>query len=858
MMKQLHQSARKALLLITGLILSIGASKGQYFSSPPTIDGTADAGYSTSGAWSMGWDDTYLYIRYSGGNSDEPAIVYFDVDPITPISGGSNTNGSLAGQANWSITPTLPFRADFLIYWESNYAEYRTDNGSGGWNTNTVITTSDRSNTGTASREIRLPWTNMGLAGRPSSFNWFGYANSRANPGFIFNETPSANPEGAVGAPRINYYYTVSTTASSGTTNPFSQTSFEQRSGSGDVFISSTVSLFDITNNAGNLTDEIILENNSTTITVSANGSISLYGGITINSGEVLSLGNGSNVTINANGYVAVNSGTVSYNQTSSTLTYNNGGAYSRSGEWPSTNGPVNVTISNSGTNVTLGAARTLTGTLTVNSGCTLTSSGNLTLAGSTTTPGRIGNSAGTVSGSVNVEIAIPSGRRAYRMIGNPLTTSQALTTLTDDIHITGTGGAANGFDATTNNAPSAFSFSESTFNGTNNSGWTAYTNTSQTIAANGAARIFYRGPRSQSGLLDGSNPSPNAGTLDLTGTVNSGTVNVAMGYTAGSGANAGWNLIPNPYPSNVDIGSIASGNRNSIANFAVWVPTSGTRGAYVSQSFGSSYIIPTGGAFFVQTGSAANFTFSESDKTASSVSASLLKTDPFKQNAFQINVTSNDTIFWDQYVFRHREGTQQGKDELDAPKMQNPDVNFFAKTNEGFNLSIDNRVVSNNMIVPLSFETGSDYNFTFTVPFINLPGVSVFLADKFLKTETELTEGMKYNFETSSDPASKGDGRFELLFKGSVNGKSELVNASLFSLYPNPATEQINLTLTHAAKGTFNYTIINQLGAQVMEGQFDATNYRNQSINVSELPAGVYFVNLNNGETSQTIKFIK
>ena len=202
----------KSFILTYLLLMNLEFVSAQFNSGAIAIDGNAsESAYITQGAYSVAWDNTYLYVRYTGGTQDEPVIMHFDIDPQNPVDGGTNANGSLVGQTNWGITPTLPFRSDFQIYWESTYAEFRTDNGAGGWSGTTAIATpGDRSNTGTTNREIRLAWTWMGLTGRPAAFNWLSFANSRANPGFIFNQAPAENPGGALATPTLNYYYTIS------------------------------------------------------------------------------------------------------------------------------------------------------------------------------------------------------------------------------------------------------------------------------------------------------------------------------------------------------------------------------------------------------------------------------------------------------------------------------------------------------------------------------------------------------------------------------------------------------------------------------------------------------------------------
>ena len=590
------------------------------------------------------------------------------------------------------------------------------------------------------------------------------------------------------------------------------------------------------------------------TTTLAANTSIS---NISLESGQIFNIGA---FALTVNGTFS-GAGTLSSGSSSNLTITGTSGTVNFDQTTPGTTNVLrNLTISGSGT-TTLGNALNINsgataGIVTVGAGATLATGGNLTLKSDASGSASIGNSAGSITGNVTVETFIPGGKRAYRLLGHPFSGTIALSTLIDNIHITGANGG--GFDATGTNNPSAFSFNEATFNGTTNSGWSAFTNTANTIGAGQGTRILVRGPRSQSNLLDGSNPAPQAATLDFTGALNQGTVNVAMGYTGASGANAGWNLIANPYASKVDIGSIASGNRNGITAFSVWLPNGGTRGSYVTTSFGSAYIIPAGSAFFVQTGSAANFTFTEANKSSSAVSGVLLKTDPFKLNALQLNVVSDDTLFWDQFVLRNREDALETKDIMDANKMENPDVNFYSTTNNNDKFAIDHRPLTTNSVVNLGFTTTSDYHFTFKVANLDMPGYDVYLMDKFLNKQTLLSSSTAYNFTTTSDANSKGSNRFQLVFAKNANGVNEMNASNNFIAYPNPATTEINISLTNANKGIYQFGLYNQLGQEIKAGSFNFNTNISQSLNIEELGMGVYFIKITNGNQSQTIKFIK
>ena len=71
--------------------------------------------------WLMSWDATNLYVALSGtaNNSTEAAVLYIDQNPIVPVNGGSNTDGSVNGFAYDRGTYNLPFRGDFVVYYKS-------------------------------------------------------------------------------------------------------------------------------------------------------------------------------------------------------------------------------------------------------------------------------------------------------------------------------------------------------------------------------------------------------------------------------------------------------------------------------------------------------------------------------------------------------------------------------------------------------------------------------------------------------------------------------------------------------------------------------------------------------------------
>jgi hypothetical protein len=106
--------------------------------------------------------------------------------------------------------------------------------------------------------------------------------------------------------------------------------------------------------------------------------------------------------------------------------------------------------------------------------------------------------------------------------------------------------------------------------------------------------------------------------------------------------------------------------------------------------------------------------------------------------------------------------------------------------------------------------------------------------------------------------------------FDGSSNGKivfnKELVlnsaintleNIAQVVLYPNPATDNINLITDATQAVALNYTIYNVLGNALSQNTLNTSaGFQNHTIDVSQLTAGIYFLQLNQGKQKQTIKF--
>lgn len=229
-----HKNLTIFIMLFLVLLIGVqGTIRAQF--GTPTVDGTITAGeygnhtnganQGTSGGqvWYMTWDDTNLYVGLDVANAFEGAVLYLDINPITPINAGSNSDGNLGGQ-NYDNTSfaALPMRADFVTYFKNGYREYRTADSAGNWSGATSGFGSYADDSGDT-RELAIPWSAITGGGRPASFAWFSYVTSGG--GFVYGQIPTQNGSGTIGtSARYTAYYMVSNTANGSSTPPFSAT----------------------------------------------------------------------------------------------------------------------------------------------------------------------------------------------------------------------------------------------------------------------------------------------------------------------------------------------------------------------------------------------------------------------------------------------------------------------------------------------------------------------------------------------------------------------------------------------------------------------------------------------------------
>lgn len=637
---------------------------------------------------------------------------------------------------------------------------------------------------------------------------------------------------------------------------------------SGTVTLKSGASLTATT--ASNVSGGTFLVPSTSTLFLGSGG-FTNAGPVTIN--VTLQLNAGSFIT-NATGFTYGSAGA---------LIYNTGGSYGMSNEWPASSGPNSITIQNSGTNLTIGSSRTISGSgsMTVNAGCafsissrTLTTNDNLTLKSDVNGTASIGNSAGGFSGEMTVERHIPANGRRYRFLASPVVGGTSLEWRNNGVNTSGLGIQITGtgtVDASTSNAPSAFYYNESSTTNTGINGvgkWVAIDGDASLTNGRGY-RVFVRGDRTIS--LTTVNSDNNATTISVKGTHPTTTVTLPVSYTVGDGG-LGWNLVGNPYPCSIDFTSGAGWTKTNIGTgVAVYRPSSNSYAYSITNgdatnnvlvtTNGGSNIIGSGQAFWVRaTATSPVLTCTQAVKVTSAPPTVLLKTAP--KNQLRLKLTQDSSNIDETVIAFGGKFSDDFIETEDVNKLVNATVNISSVV--GIEKYAAINFTSNNYkekTIPLSVwgNTNGTYQLDLSQVEGFDPTVTLFLKDKFLNTTTAIDQNKSINFSITDDSLSKGDFRFELLFKNANTNVNEFSNSILntnLSIYPNPATEVLNINISNTNFKNSEVVVYNISGTEILKTNMASSNAQ---LNIETLSNGVYFVKVTNQNGfNKTVKFVK
>jgi hypothetical protein len=504
---------------------------------------------------------------------------------------------------------------------------------------------------------------------------------------------------------------------------------------------------------------------------------------------------------------------------------------------------------------------------------------GQITFKSTEEKTGQLDEFTGTYSGSGTFEVErfVPA-KRAFRLVSSSVSGQTFADAWQQDTHITGGGGASNGFDATDTNNPSLFTFNNSLVDQSGRAAWTAVTSTSEVISAGTPYRLFVRGDRSTD--LTNNNALASATTLRASGEMHFGSFTPTLSSVPGN-----FSFVGNPYQAIVSFSSV---NKSGLTDFIyLWDPFIGGNngnGGYVTinlselepllppeivpqsevsnigltpspfSSFISDQLAP-GQAFFVQNAaaSAGNITFEESDKNvnpfqlepSSTASEFYINSRLYKTSDLQSSNTESDAIglrFGENY-------TTLGSDE-DASKLANPGENYVISNNGSRSIDKQNLPKPGHE-VNLAILNYQDSQYSLTFDIGNQPEeYEVYLLDQYLDTKTKLSSDVVYSFSVeASNEESSDANRFKLKFEEATLSSDdfELIN---ISLYPNPVKSTLSIAVPNSVQ-------LNSVKLYNMIGQ-ELKNTTTNKVDMSEFSAGVYLLELETSEGKLTKKVIK
>jgi len=183
--------------------------------------------------------------------------------------------------------------------------------------------------------------------------------------------------------------------------------------------------------------------------------------------------------------------------------------------------------------------------------------------------------------------------------------------------------------------------------------------------------------------------------------------------------------------------------------------------------------------------------------------------------------------------------------------------ISLFSILEDGQRLSIQGREVFDPTIeINLGFQTLIPETENYTISIDQLEGddleqSDIFLIDHLLGTTSNLKE-TSYTFASSE---TIQDNRFTLVFDDKLLSTAETNLESTISLYPNPARDQIQLTYT--GNQALQSLTITDIQGKIIRQQ-NLNNFTGQqTINLSQLKAGLYLINITSAQSTFTQKVI-
>lgn len=337
---------------------------------------------------------------------------------------------------------------------------------------------------------------------------------------------------------------------------------------------------------------------------------------------------------------------------------------------------------------------------------------------------------------------------------------------------------------------------------------------------------------------------------VDFQGTLNSGDVTLSN-LVRGSQANAGWQLLGNPYPSAIDFDKV---NKSGLESALYVIKSTGQyAGGYAAYVNGSSTNsgttnIPLGQGFFVRVASAqmpGSLSFTNNARTTApetglfqrlsntSPAVALTLSGAGVANQMRVYFEQGATPAFDAAYDAHYLPTTHGLDLASDISTEALAINGLPE-------------LSGTVTVPLRVHAATAGTYTLRADELaNLPtGYRAYLRDARANTLTDLATTPSLSLALA--PADAATGRFSIVVTTNpALATAPAALAALVAVYPNPAHGAATLVLptTLRGQGASQVEILNTLGQAVLRRTVAAGGSDQVTLPLSGLAAGIYTV---------------
>lgn len=358
------------------------------------------------------------------------------------------------------------------------------------------------------------------------------------------------------------------------------------------------------------------------------------------------------------------------------------------------------------------------------------------------------------------------------------------------------------------------------------------------------------------------------AGSFTFTGLVNGSGTKPFNGSSAilPAGGLGGWNLVSNPYMSDISINmsNTANWTKSNVSN-ATYIYNADTRGFLTCASGVGTCIIPAFQGFWVKANGTPSLTINETAKISTTNNAEMQRV---AQNSVlnYLGITlSTSSAIPDKTYIRYTTGAEFGNDGFDGYELGATQRTALSEVSV-YTKAIDNAFYDVNA-KPYNFASDT------TKLLVKLPagpakldfsdignlefGYQIALFDKFTNTLTDVIANPVYNFVASDDSNSTGP-RFEVIFNNRTTAAEEVeLNGELVTVFPNPSAYNHIKLMFGNYSGKVDVKVYDLVGNLVYTADANIDSKSILPLTIAHVAPGMYTVKVSGDHLSATRKLI-